>query len=54
VAALSYAVNEYRDDLQKFCSDTKPGQEHLLAFLSKNEKSVSKRCKDALKDTGLK
>jgi hypothetical protein len=54
VAALSYAVNECRDDLQKFCSDTKPGQGRLLACLSKNEKSVTKRCKDALKETGLK
>src|SRR5512139_2093077 len=25
VAALSYAVNECRDDLTKFCSDIKPG-----------------------------
>ncbi len=54
VAALSYAVNECRDDLQKFCSDTKPGQGRLLVCLSKNEKSVTKRCKDALKETGLK
>jgi hypothetical protein len=54
VAALSYAVNECRDDLQKLCSGTKPGQGRLLNCLNKNEKDVSKRCKDALKDTGLK
>jgi Cysteine rich repeat len=54
VAALSYAVNECRGDLQKFCSDIKPGQGRLLNCLNKNEKDVSKRCKDALKETGLK
>jgi hypothetical protein len=54
VAALSYAVNECRDDLQKFCSDTQPGKGRLLTCLDRNEKSVSKRCKDALKETGLK
>ena len=54
VAALSYTVNECRDDLQKLCSGTEPGQGRLLACINKNEKSVSKRCKDAMKDTGLK
>ena len=54
VAALSYAVNECRDDMQKLCAGTEPGQGRLMACLNKNEKTVSKRCKDALKDTGLK
>lgn len=54
VAALSYAVNECRDDLRKFCSDIQPGQGRLLNCLNKNEASVSKRCKDAMKETGLK
>jgi len=54
VTALSYAVNECRDDLQKLCSGTQPGEGRLLACLTKNDKSVSKRCKDALKETGLK
>jgi hypothetical protein len=54
VAALAYAVNECRDDLKKFCSEVQPGQGRLLNCLNKNEKSVSKRCKDARKDTGLK
>lgn len=54
VAALSYAVNECRDDLQKLCSGTQPGQGRLLNCLKKNEKSVSNRCKDALKEIGAK
>ena len=54
VEALSYAVNECRDDLTKFCSDIKPGEGRLLQCLDKNNSKVSKRCKQALKDTGLK
>jgi hypothetical protein len=54
VAALSYAVNECRGDLQKFCPGTQPGQGRLLTCLKKNEKSVSNRCNDALKEIGAK
>ena len=52
--ALSYAANECRDDLTKFCSDIKPGGGRLLQCIDKNNAKVSKRCKQALKDTGLK
>jgi hypothetical protein len=54
VNALSYAVNECRDDLQKFCSGIQPGQGRLLDCMDKNDKQVSKRCKQAMKDVGLK
>jgi hypothetical protein len=54
VNALSYAVNECRDDLTKFCSDIKPGEGRLLQCLDKNDAKVTARCKQALKDTGLK
>ena len=54
VAALSYTVNECRDDLTKFCSNIKPGEGRLLQCLEKNDANVTKRCKTALKDTGLK
>jgi hypothetical protein len=54
VNALSYTVNECRDDLQKFCSGIQPGQGRLLACIDKNEKQVSSRCKQAMKDVGLK
>jgi hypothetical protein len=54
VNALSYAVNECRDDLTKFCSDIKPGEGRLLQCIDKNDAKVSSRCKQALKDTGLK
>jgi hypothetical protein len=52
--ALSYAANECREDLTKFCSDIKPGGGRLMQCIDKNDAKVSKRCKQALKDTGLK
>jgi hypothetical protein len=54
INTLAYAVNQCRDDLSKYCADIKPGQGRLLQCLDKNEAKVSKRCKQALKDTGLK
>jgi Cysteine rich repeat len=54
VAALSYTANECRDDLEKFCADIKPGQGRLLQCIEKNDAKLSKRCKQAMKDTGLK
>ncbi len=54
INAVAYAANECRDDLTKFCSDIKPGEGRVLQCLDKNDAKVSKRCKQALKDTGLK
>jgi hypothetical protein len=46
VAALAYLVNECGDDLDKHCAEAGlPGQKR---------KENSRRCKQALKDTGLK
>jgi hypothetical protein len=54
VAALSYVANECGDDLDKFCADVPAGEGRLLDCLEKNDREVSRRCKEALKDTGLK
>jgi cysteine rich repeat protein len=54
INAVAYTANECRDDLTKFCSDIKPGEGRVLHCLDKNDAKVSKRCKQALKDTGLK
>ena len=54
VAALSYVANECDADLDKFCQSIAPGEGRLLQCLEKNEKQVSARCIDALKDVGLK
>ncbi len=53
VNAVAYAANECREELTKYCSDIKPGEGRLLQCMEKNDAKVSKRCKQALKDTGL-
>ena len=54
VAALSYVANECNEDLDKFCESIEPGKERLLDCLDKHDKHVSKRCKQAIKDVGVK
>jgi hypothetical protein len=54
VNALTYVVNECREDLTKLCSNIEPGQGRMLQCIEKNDAKVSKRCKQALKETGLK
>lgn len=54
VAALAYLAHECDDDLEKFCVGVPAGEGRLLDCLNKNEKKVSSRCKQTLKDTGLK
>ncbi len=54
VNALAYMANECADDLKANCSGIKPGEGRLLQCIEKNDAKISKRCKDALKDTGLK
>ena len=54
VAALSYAVNECSSDLKQYCAGVAVGEGRLLECLQKNDDKVSKRCKQARKDVGLK
>jgi hypothetical protein len=54
VAALGYVVNECADDLDKHCSAVAAGEGRLLDCIEKNENKVSSRCKDAMKEVGLK
>ena len=54
VAALSYVANECNTDLEKYCESIEPGEGRLLDCLDKHDKQVSKRCKQAIKDVGLK
>jgi len=54
VAALAYVVNECADDLDKHCSSVAAGEGRLLACIEKNDNKVSSRCRDALKEVGLK
>jgi hypothetical protein len=54
VSALVYAAYECEDDLEKYCADVPVGEGRLLDCIAKNKKKVSKRCLDALTETGLK
>ncbi len=54
VAALGYVANECADDLDKHCSGVAAGEGRLLDCIEKNDKQVSSRCKDAMKEVGLK
>lgn len=54
VNALSYAASECRDDLKAYCSDIAPGEGRLVQCLDKNKEKISDRCKQAMKDVGLK
>jgi len=54
VAALSYVANECDADLEKYCASIAPGEGRLLECLDKHDKQVSGRCKQAIKDVGLK
>jgi hypothetical protein len=54
VAALTYVANECEDDLDNFCAAVERGEGRLIECLNKNEKKVSDRCNQALKDVGLK
>ena len=53
LTALTYVANECRGDLQTYCADVKPGEGRLLQCMDKNDAKLSKRCKQAMKDTGL-
>ncbi len=54
VAALTYVANECDEDLDKYCRSIEPGEGRLLDCIDKHDKQVSKRCKQAIKDVGLK
>jgi len=47
-------INECDAGLEQYCSSVLPGQGRLIDCLDKNAKNISKRCKQALDDVGLK
>ncbi len=54
VAALSYVANECSADIMKNCAAVQAGEGRILACLEEHRKDVSERCKQAVKDVGLK
>jgi hypothetical protein len=54
VATLTYLTNECGDDLKKHCGAIKPGEGRVIDCMKKNEKALSSRCSQAIKDTGAR
>ena len=54
IVALTYIANECRDDLKEYCASVEAGEGRLLKCLEQHEAKVSDRCKQAVKDVGLK
>ena len=52
--ALKFAASECKEDLLKYCGDVEVGKGRVKVCLDKHEKSLSEKCKEALKQTGLK
>ena len=50
VNALSYVATECDADIEKHCAAIAPGGGRLAACLKKNEKAISERCQQAMKD----
>lgn len=53
VAALNFAAQECEDDIKTLCKSVAAGKGRIIECLEKNDAKVSKRCKSALKTTGL-
>jgi hypothetical protein len=54
INALTYTANECREDIKSYCSNVKPGEGRILDCLDKKKETLSDRCKQAMKDVGLK
>ena len=54
VAALTCVAKECEADIVANCAGVKAGEGRILQCLEKNETKVSKRCKGAIKEVGLK
>jgi hypothetical protein len=52
--ALKFAASECKEDLLKYCGNVEVGKGRVKTCLDKHEKSLSEKCKEALKQTGLK
>lgn len=54
VAALTYVANECSEDIVKHCLGVQAGEGRIMACLEAHQADVSDRCKQAVKDVGLK
>lgn len=53
IGALTYVANECKTDLEKHCAAIEPGEGRLAECLKRNEKKISSRCQQAMKDIKL-
>lgn len=53
IGALTYVANECKTDLEKHCAAIEPGEGRLAHCLKRNEKTISSRCQQAMKDIKL-
>ncbi|MDH3638966.1 MAG: cysteine rich repeat-containing protein, partial [Gammaproteobacteria bacterium] len=53
IAALTFVANECDDDLEKHCATVAAGEGRLAECLLKNKVKLTKRCAQAMEDTGL-
>lgn len=54
VNAINYVASECRQDLSAYCSEIKSGGGRLLNCLDQHKSQVSARCKQAVKDVGIR
>lgn len=53
IAKLNHVAESCADDLDKYCSDIKPGEGRIANCMRKNQGKVSPVCQQAIKDTGM-
>lgn len=53
IAKLDHVSKSCADDLNKYCSDIKPGEGRVASCMRKNQGKVSPVCQQAMKDTGM-
>ena len=51
LSTLHYLAGECREDIQKYCSDVKPGQSRVINCLNKKKDVLTEGCKTAFNET---
>jgi hypothetical protein len=54
IMSLTHVANECHDDLMKYCAKVEVGEGRVLSCLEEHDSEISKSCKQAIKEVGLK
>jgi hypothetical protein len=54
VAALTYVVNECKEDIKTHCAKVEAGEGRIASCLKENSSKLSKRCSQGMADVGVK